>query len=81
MASAEQRNPFSPAPLQSLPPYYGLLRPCAPRRYAHPCGVRRLDFSLGIEATGSHVPYKSLVESRAAYMPDAVRAGSRLPPN
>jgi hypothetical protein len=31
--------------------------------------------------TGSHVPYKSLVELRAAYMPDAARAASRLPPS
>jgi len=31
-------------------------------------------------STGSHVPYKSLVELRAAYMPDAARAGFRVPP-
>ena len=37
-------------------------------------------FSLGIGATGSHVPYKSLVELRAAYMPDAARAGFRTSP-
>ena len=43
--------------------------------------VSRLDFSLGIGATGSHVPYKSLVELRAAYMPDAARAGFRVPPS
>jgi hypothetical protein len=42
--------------------------------------VGRLDVSLGIGATGSHVPYKSLVELRAAYMPDATRAGFRLLP-
>src|SRR3990172_2000058 len=35
---AEQRNPFAPAPLQSLHHYYGLLRPCAPHRYSHPYG-------------------------------------------
>jgi hypothetical protein len=38
-------------------------------------------FSLGIGATGSHVPYKSQVELRAAYMPDAARAVSGLPPS
>src|SRR5262245_53719454 len=27
VASVEQRSPFGPAPLQSLHPYYGLLRP------------------------------------------------------
>ena len=74
-------SPFGPAPLQSLHPYYELLRPCAPLRYSGPCGVRRLDVSLGIGATGSHVPYKSLVELRAAYMPDAARAGFRVLPS
>ena len=44
MHKTEQRSPFAPAPLQSLRHYYGLLRPCAPRRYSHPCGVRRWDF-------------------------------------
>src|SRR5215469_12349258 len=80
-AVAEQCSPFGPAPLQSLQPYYELLRPCAPLRYSGPHGVRRLAVSLGIGATGSHVPYKSLVELRAAYMPDAARAGFRLPPS
>src|ERR1700739_629714 len=61
--------------------HYELLRPCAPLRYSGPCGVRRLDVSLGIGATGSHVPYKSLVELRAVYMPDATRAGFRLLPS
>src|SRR5262249_37466278 len=81
MASAEQRSPFGPAPLQSLLPYYELLRPCAPLWYSGPCGVCRLDVSLGIGATGSHVPYKSLVELRAADMPDAARAGFRVLPS
>ncbi len=81
VASAEQRSPFGPAPLQSLHPYYKLLRPCAPLRYSGPCGGRRLDVSLGTGATGSHVPYKSLVELRATYMPDAARAGFRVLPS
>jgi hypothetical protein len=29
----------------------------------------------------AHVPYKSLVELRAAYMPDAARAGFRVLPS
>jgi len=61
--------------------HYELLRPCAPLRYSSPCGWRRLDVSLGIGATGSHVPHKSLVELRAVYMPDATRAGFRLLPS
>jgi len=43
--------------------------------------VRHLDVSLGIGATGSHVPYKSLVELRAAYTPDAAWAVSGHPPS
>ncbi len=43
--------------------------------------VAACDRSLGIGATGSHVPYKSLVELRAAYTPDAARAAFRQPPN
>src|SRR6266436_5602489 len=42
MAKAEQRSSFAPAPLQDLPRYYGLLRPCAPRRYSRPRGWSRL---------------------------------------
>jgi hypothetical protein len=39
-----------------------------------------LGFSLGIGTTGSHVPYKSLIWLRAAYMPDAARADFRTTP-
>src|SRR5882672_2848618 len=42
VASVEQRSPFGPAPLQSLRPYYGPLRPCAPHRYSRPRGFGRL---------------------------------------
>ena len=42
MAKAEQHSPFAPAPLQDLPHYYGLLRPCAPRRYSRPRGWSHL---------------------------------------
>ena len=38
------------------------------------------DVSLAIATTGSHVPYKSLVELRATYMPDADRAAFRAAP-
>ena len=79
-AAAEQCSPFDPAPLQNLPLYYELLRPCAPHRYSDPCGSRRSDVSLRIGATGSHVPYKSLIRLRAAYMPDVARAVFRTAP-
>src|SRR4051794_1967971 len=56
-------------------------RPCAPPRYSDPCGLSRLDVSLCIGATGSHVPYESLIRLRAAYMPDAARAVFRTAPD
>jgi hypothetical protein len=37
-----------------------------------------LDFFLRIEATGSHVPHKGLVQVHATSMPDAAQAGCRL---
>jgi hypothetical protein len=43
------------------------------------CDAHELDPS--VEATGSHVPYKSLVELRAAYMPDGTWAVSGRPPS
>ena len=80
-AAAEQRGPFGPVSLQNLPPYYEPLRPCAPHRYSGPLGFSQLDVSLCIGTTGSHVPYESLMRTRAVYMPDAARAGSGHPPN
>jgi hypothetical protein len=55
--------------------------PLCPASVFDPCGLSRLNPSLGIGTTGSHVPYKSLIQVRAAYMPDAVRAVSVHPPN
>lgn len=37
-----------------------------------------MDFSLHIEATGSHVPHKGLVQVHATSMPDAAHASYRL---
>ncbi len=62
-------------------PYYEPLRPCAPHRYSDPRGFSRLDPSLGIGTTGSHVPYKSPVQARATSMPVAIWAVNRLPPD
>ena len=39
-----------------------------------------LNFSLNIEATGSHVPRESLDRSHAIFMPEAAQAVSRYPP-
>lgn len=43
--------------------------------------VLHLYFSLGIRATGSHVPYKSLSQGHATFMPEAARPINRSPPN
>lgn len=70
--------------------YYETVRPRAPRRYSAPHGDDRLGISLSpparkagdsVGATGSHVPCKSPGQARAAYMPDAIWAVSRLPPD
>src|SRR3954466_963435 len=79
--AAKHCSPFGPVPLQNLPPSYELLRPCAPPRYSDPCGLSRLDVSLCIGATGSHVPYESLIRLRAASMPDVARAVFRTAPD
>lgn len=70
--------------------YYETVRPRAPHRYSTSHGVDRLRISLSppapptsdsIGATGSHVPCKSPDQARAAYMPDAIWAVNRLPPD
>lgn len=40
-------------------------------------GASRLDVSLRIATTGSHVPCESLIRARAAFMPVAIWAGLR----
>ena len=89
-----QADPDDPSP--SLRPHYrasALLRdsppPCPatvlrPSR-CWPLGDLPLAAGLpgrrSIGATGSHVPRKSPGQARAAYMPDAIWAVSRLPPD
>src|SRR3984893_8319413 len=43
--------------------------------------VLRLDFSLRIEAAGSHVPYTRLYWAHAVYVPTTTRTVSRHPPS
>jgi hypothetical protein len=83
-------RPLRSTRITGLHRYYETVRPRAPHRYSAPRGVVRLGFSLSppshqgagsIGATGSHVPCKSPGQARAASMPDAVRAVSRLPPD
>ena len=71
--------PFAPHPLQALHHYYGAICPCAPHRYSGARSAAASRRSLGIGATGSHVPYQSLCDDHAAYMPDAAQPVARLP--
>ena len=54
--------------------------PLCPAWVLWPSRFSPLGRLLWHRATGSHVPYKSLVWLRAAYMPDAARAGFRATP-
>src|SRR5215217_7497874 len=68
----------------SITPASSLLRSSPPPVGAsvfRPRGWRRLCLFPWHRSTGSHVPYESLVELRAAYMPDAARAVSGHLPN
>jgi hypothetical protein len=67
--------PFAPQPLQPLRRYYGAVRPSPAHRYFRPCGWNRLSLFPWHRRLGSHVPYKSLVELRAIYMPWRELAG------
>ena len=83
-------RPLRSTRITGLLHYYETVCPRAPRRYSTPCGFVRLGNSLSlpprrgegsIGATGSHVPCKSPDQARAAYMPDAIWAVGRLPPD
>jgi len=67
--------------ITGLPRYYTSVRPSAPHRYSPPRGSSTCGFSLGIGATSSHVPHKRLDRVLAAFMPDAIRAVNRCPPD
>jgi hypothetical protein len=87
-------RPLCSARITELHRYYGPVRPCASRRYSAPCLFKGLGSSLlqpgdhhsihcavvGVEATGSHVPYQSLDQARAASMPDTARAALQAAP-
>ena len=61
--------------------YYRAVRPSPAHRYFRPRGWSRLCFFPWHRRPGSHVPYKSQIELRAVYMPDAARAVSVHPPS
>ncbi len=60
--------------------HYEAVRPSPAHQYFRPRGGRRLRLFPWHRRLGSHVPYESLVELRAAYTPDAARAVFRTTP-
>jgi len=68
-SSAAHVSPFAPFPLQKLPHYYKLIRPCAPHRYSHPCRV-----STWISPLTPLFDTSSMVHLRSslAYTPDMI---------
>jgi len=61
--------------------YYEAVRPSPAHRYFRPRGWSHLRLFPWHRRSGSHVPYKSPIELRAAYMPDAAWAVSGHPPS
>src|SRR5262249_42241046 len=71
---------------RALPRFTATTKQSAPspvHRYFRPRGLSRLCLFPWHRRLGSHVPYESLVELRAAYMPDrsgSIRASPELIP-
>src|SRR6516164_9379908 len=73
--------PLRSTGITPLQHYYEAVRPSPAHRYFRPRGLSRLCLFPSHRRIGSHVPYKSLVELRATYMPDAAWAVSGHPPS
>src|SRR5258708_12161491 len=69
-------GPLRSAGITPLQRYYEAVRPSPAHRYFRPRGWSRLRLFPSHRRPGSHVPYKSQIELRAAYMPDAAWAVS-----
>ena len=73
-------HPLRSTGITPLQHYYGAVRPSPAHRYFRPRGWSRLRLFPWHRRPGSHVPYKSQIELRAASMPDAAWAVSVHPP-
>src|SRR5215831_18029042 len=71
--------PLRSAGITPLQRSYEAVRPSPAHRYFRPRGWRRLRLFPWHRRPGSHVPYKSPIEVRAAYMPDAAWAVPGIP--
>jgi len=72
-------RPLRSTGITPLQRYYEAVRPSPAHRYFRPRGWSRLHLFPWHRRPGSHVPYKSPIELRAAYMPDAAWAVSGIP--
>ena len=80
-SSTAMTRPLRSTGITPLHHYYGAVRPSPAHRYFQPRGWSRLRFFPWHRRPGSHVPHKSQIEVRAAYMPDAAWAVSVHPPS
>src|SRR3979411_3130719 len=80
-SSTAMTRPLRSTGITPLHHYYGAVRPSPAHRYFRPRGWSRLRLFPWHRRPGSHVPYKSQIELRAAYMPDAAWAVSVHPPS
>src|SRR5262245_62187547 len=71
--------PLRSTGITPLHSYYGAVRPSPAHRYFRPRGRNRLRLFPWHHRPGSHVPYKSQIELRAAYMPDALGQSQDIP--
>ena len=80
-SSTAMIHPLRSTGITPLHRYYRAVRPSPAHRYFQLRGWSRLRFFPWHRRPGSHVPYKSQIGLRAAYMPDAAWAVSVHPPS
>jgi hypothetical protein len=80
-SSTAMTHPLRSTGITPLHHYYEAVRPSPAHRYFRPRGWSRLCLFPWHRRPGSHVPYKSQIELRAVYMPDAAWAVSGHPPS
>ncbi len=73
-------QPLCSGSITNLHRYYGPLRLCVPHRYSHPYGASTWISPLTSERQIPTFHTKSLNQVHATFMPDAIKAVSRLPP-
>jgi len=78
-SSTAMTCPLCSTGITPLRHYYEAVRPSPAHQYFRPRGWRRLCLFPWHRRPGSHVPYKSQIELRAVYMPDAAWAVSGIP--